>query len=178
MKRTLVLTVFALPVLSACRDSTVQKGTWIPALEETGFTCSKTAEERVEAALKDLRTNMDKGQWSEARQSLAEAEGKVSVLLYDDIPITEVRQLIYDAGRQHALDRHNETLEYLNKADKLLGNIGEHGNPSLRKTIMAPRVKIEKLREALDQERLAASTKYLGDTLNRSPSNSVHQIAR
>ncbi len=160
MKRTFLLIVFALLVLSACWDSAGQKGTWIPALEDTGFTHLKTTGESLEVSLKNLRANMDKEQWPEARQSLAEAEEKVRTLLYYDIPITEVRQLIYDAGRFHALDRHDETLEYLNRADKLLGDIGKHGNPSLREAIQTPRLMIEKLREVLDQEHLATSTKY------------------
>jgi len=69
--------------------------------------------------------------------------------------------LIYDAGRLHALNRHDATLEHLNRADHLLSEIETHGNTSLHQALQEPRVMIEKLRETLEQERQTTSTKYL-----------------
>lgn len=145
-------------IISSCRDAAVQKGGWIPALEDTSFTHLKTAGEQLQDSLGDLQSNLDKGQLPEAQRILANTEEEIFVILYYDIPITEVRQLIYDAGRLHALDRPDETLAYLNRADVILAEIGTHGNASLYQALHAPRVMIEKLRETLGQESRATSS--------------------
>ena len=89
MRKIAVLMLCALLTLSACRDGAVQKGIWIPVLEGTGFSYLKTAGGRLQVAMEELRSNLAKGQLSEARQSLENAEEKVRILIYYDIPITK-----------------------------------------------------------------------------------------
>jgi hypothetical protein len=163
MKQITVLMICALLALSACRDGAVQQGIWKPVLEDTDFSHLRTTGERLQVSLVTLRSNLAKGQVSEARRSLEGAEEKVRILMYYDIPITEVRQLIYDAGRLQALNRYDETLENLHRADQLLGDIGAHGNLSLQHALQVPRVMIEKLRETLEQQRQTTSTKYVAE---------------
>jgi hypothetical protein len=147
-------------MLAGCQDPTIERGTWVPALEDTGFSYLETASERLRASLSELQSDLNRGQLTEARQEVEIAQKHIHALIYYDIPITEVRQLIYDAGRFHALNRHEAMLEHLNRADHLLGEIESHGNVSLHQALQEPRIMIEKLRETLDQERRTTSTKH------------------
>lgn len=151
----------ALFMLTGCQDSAVERGTWVPALEATGFSHLKTAGERLQASLSELHSDLNQGKVEDARHEVENAQKHIRALVYYDIPITEIRQLIYDAGRLHALNRHDTTLEHLNRADHLLGEIQTHGNTSLHQALQEPRVMIEKLRQTLEQERQTTSTKFL-----------------
>lgn len=161
MKKISVALTCALLILTGCQDSAVERGVWVPALEDTGFSHLKTAGDRLQDSLSELQSGLSQGKVADARQEVENAQKQIRALVYYDIPITEVRQLIYDAGRLHALNRHDATLEHLNRADHLLSEIETHGNTSLHQALQEPRVMIEKLRETLEQERQTTSTKYL-----------------
>lgn len=161
MMRISTLILFAFFILSACRDGSIQKDTWVPTLEQTSFTHLQSIGRRLESTAKDCQQNLDNNELSKARKNLDKVKEDIQVLLYYDIPITEVRQLIYDAGRLHALDRHQETVAHLNKADELLDEVGRHGNEALRQALQEPKTMIDKLRNTLEEERNAVSTKYL-----------------
>lgn len=161
MMRILALFIFVLLALSACRDGSLQKETWVPTLEQTSFTHLQSVGRRLESTAQDCQQNLDNNELSKARKNLDRVKEDIQVLLYYDIPITEVRQLIYDAGRFHALDRHQETVAHLNRADELLDEMGRHGNEALRQALQEPKTMIDKLRGTLEEERNAVSTKYL-----------------
>ncbi|MBN1450726.1 MAG: hypothetical protein JW963_06895 [Anaerolineales bacterium] len=153
--------VCALLILIGCQDSSVERGAWVPALEDTGFSHLKSAGDRLQASLSELQSDLNQGKIENARQEIEKAQIHIRALVYYDIPITEIRQLVYDAGRLHALNRQDATIEHLNRADHLLGEIDAHGNSSLHQALQEPRVMIEKLRETLEQEHQTTSTKYL-----------------
>lgn len=161
MKHISVALTCALLILTGCQDNAIEWGAWVPALEDTGFSHLKTAGERLQASLSELQSDLSQGNVEEARQEVEKAQKHIRALVYYEIPITEVRQLVYDAGRLHALNRHDATPEHLNRADLLLGEIESHGSTSLHQAQQEPRVMIEKLRETLEQERQTTSTKYL-----------------
>lgn len=161
MKHMMILMTCGLVVLTGCQDSSIERGVWVPTLEDTGFTHLHTAGERLQASLSELQTDLTQGKIETARQEVEKAQKHIRTLIYYDIPITEVRQLIYDAGRLHALNRHDATLEHLNRADHLLGEMETHGNSSLSQALQEPMGMIERLRQTLEQERRATSTKYL-----------------
>lgn len=161
MKPIMAVLACALLILTGCQDSAVERGAWVPALEDTGFSHLKSAGDRLQVSLSELQSDLNQGNLEDARQELENAQKHIRALVYYDIPITEIRQLIYDAGRLHALNRHDATLEHLNRADHLLGEIQTHGNTSLHQALQEPRVMIEKLRETLEQEHQTTSTKYL-----------------
>ncbi|MDT8422005.1 MAG: hypothetical protein RQ754_16375 [Desulfuromonadales bacterium] len=161
MKHITIVLACALLMLTGCQDSAVERGAWVPALEDTGFSHLKTAGDRLQASLSKLQSDLSQEKVEDARQEIEIAQKHIRALVYYDIPVTEIRQLVYDAGRLHALNRHDATLEHLNRADHLLGEIETHGNASLHQALQEPRVMIEKLRETLEQERQTTSTKYL-----------------
>jgi hypothetical protein len=160
MRHIAVALACALLMLAGCQDPTIERGAWVPALEDTGFSYLKTSSERLQTSLSELQSDLGQGKLEEARQEIENAQKHIRALVYYDIPITEVRQLVYDAGRLHALNRHEAMLAHLNRANHLLGEIETHGNASLHKALQEPRVMIEKLRETLEQERQTAPTKY------------------
>lgn len=131
----------------------------MPTLEDTGFSHLRRASERLQDSLSRLQSDLDQGKLEDARQEIEKTERHIRALDYYDIPITEVRQLVYDAGRLHALNRQDAMLEHLNRADRLLGEIETHGKVSLHQALQEPRVMIEKLRDTLEQERQTTSTK-------------------
>lgn len=161
MKHITIVLACALFMLTGCQDSIVERGAWVPALEDTGFSYLKAAGDRLQASLSELQSDLSQGKVADARQEVENAQQHIRALVYYQIPITEVRQLVYDAGRLHALNRQNTMFEHLNRADHLLGTIETHGNASLHQALQEPRLLIEKLRETLEQERQATSTKYL-----------------
>ncbi len=161
MRSSMAVVACALLLLTGCQDSSVERGAWVPALEDTGFSHLKTAGERLQASLSELQSDLNQGRIEDARQKIEKTQKHTRALIYYDIPITEIRQLIYDAGRLHALNRHDPTLEHLNRADHLLGEIDAHDNTSLHQALQEPRIMIERLRETLEQERQTTSTKYL-----------------
>jgi hypothetical protein len=167
MRHIAVALACALLMLAGCQDPTIERGAWVPALEDTGFSYLKTSSERLQASLSKLQSDLGQGKLEDARQEVENAQKQIIALVYYDIPITEVRQLVYDAGRLHALNRHEAMLAHINRANHLLGEIKTHGNASLHKALQEPRVMIEKLRETLEQERQTTSTKYLME-LSRS----------
>jgi hypothetical protein len=167
MRHITVALACVLLMLTGCQDPTVERGAWVPALEDTGFSYLKTSSERLQASLSELQSDLGQGKLEEARQEIENVQKYIRALVYYDIPITEVRQLVYDAGRLHALNRHEAMLAHLNRANHLLGEIETHGNASLHKALQEPRVMIEKLRETLEQERQTTSTKDLVE-LSRS----------
>jgi hypothetical protein len=161
MRHITIVLACVLVILTGCQKSAVERGSWVPALEDTGFSYLKTAAEHLEASLAEIQSNLNQGKLDKTHQELEDVQKNIRALVYYGIPITEVRQLVYDAGRLHALNRHVAMLEHLNRADQLLGEIETHGNPSLRQALQEPRVMIETLRETLEQEHQATSTKYL-----------------
>ncbi|MGK2908087.1 MAG: hypothetical protein ACSLFH_17320 [Desulfuromonadales bacterium] len=161
MRHITVALACALLMLAGCQDRTIERGVWVPEFENTGFSYLKTASERLQASLSELQSDLKRGKLTAARQEIDNAQKHIRALVYYDLPITEVRQLVYDAGRLHALNRHDAMLEHLNRADHLLGEIETHGNASLHQALQEPRVMIERLRETLEQERQTTSTKYL-----------------
>jgi len=142
-------------LLVACQDASPPRDSWEPVMEQTGFEFLDHSGEKIQKALQTSRTQLAAGRKSDALASLADAENIVRVLLYYDVPMTEVRQLVYDAGRLHALERREDALRYLDRATVKLADIGKHGSVSVRVLIQETRDKVDALRALLDKERMA-----------------------
>ena len=146
-------------LLGACQSPPQERDVWVPVMEQTGFEFLNQSGERLQKALQDGRTQLAAGHNPEALAHLADAENMVRVLLYYDVPITEVRQLVYDAGRLHALERREEALRYLDSANLKLADIARHGSTSVQILIQETRAMVDDLRSLLDEERMAIAAK-------------------
>lgn len=155
----LLLGPLLLLLLGACQNSPPAREAWVPVMEQTGFEFLNHSGERIQKALQASRTQLVAGRNPEALTSLADAENMVRVLLYYDVPMTEVRQLVYDAGRLHALQRREDALHYLDSANVKLADIERHGSVSVQTLMQETRSMVDSLRALLDEERRATAAK-------------------
>jgi hypothetical protein len=123
------VTLSALPGLPGCRSEKTTP--WVPDLEETGFSYLEETARRIRESQQQAQQDLAEGRTDDARVSLQRAAEAAAVLVLYDIPITEVRQLVYDAGRLYALDRHQQAERKLDRAAGLMQQIGGSDGPTL-----------------------------------------------
>jgi hypothetical protein len=153
-------------LLNGCQ-SDQQSGSWVPILEPTSFSFLEDSVSHGLKKIAQVEEDIAAGKPEDASKNLLEAQRTLLQLKHYFLPMTQIRQLVYDAGRLNGLDRRDEALDHLAEADRLLGEIGTHGKISFQNALQQPRVMIEKLRETLEQERQTTSTGYLME-LSRS----------
>ena len=123
------VTLSALPGLPGCRSE--KTGHWLPVLEETGFSYLKETARRIRESQQQAQQDLAEGRTDAARVSMQRAADAAAVLEFYAVPITEVRQLVYDAGRLYALDRHQQAERKLDRAARQLQQIGTSDGPAL-----------------------------------------------
>lgn len=144
-------------LLVSCQEDSAERGSWVPAMEQTGFESLRDSGERIQAALQDSREKLAAGHDAEALASLADAENAGRILLYYDVPMTEVRQLIYDAGRLHALNRQAEARNHLVRAAEIALKIETSGSLSLQQAMQQLRAAMSALQMLLEDEQRATT---------------------
>lgn len=123
------VTLSSLLGLSGCRSE--QTTPWVPVLEETGFSYLEEAASRIRESQQQAQQDLAAGRTDDARVSLQRAAEAAAVLVLYAIPVTEVRQLVYDAGRLYALDRQQQAKRKLERAAGLMQQIGKNDGPAL-----------------------------------------------
>jgi hypothetical protein len=154
--RLVILLALSL-LLTSCQEESGERGAWVPAIEQTGFEYLSESAARVEAALQNGREKLLAGEKEEALTSFDDADDATQVLIYYDIPMTEARQLIYDAARLHALQRQQEALAHLNRSSEILLKIEQLGSPQVQSAMQELRSMASELKLLLEEEQ-AAST--------------------
>lgn len=149
MKQKLIIMIFSALLITGCQDNTSKNEVWIPALHETSFSYLQSRGERLLATWEKVQNDLELQSTDSTDYEMSLIKKNLQALLYYDVPITEVRQLIYDAGRLYALDRHPETLGHLALAKQKLGVMQTQGNHILRLALQEPRIMIEELLETL-----------------------------
>lgn len=161
MKVYLLMFICLSPLLlGSCRQDCPNSDFWQPVLEPTSFSyledsVSKGLKE-IERAEKDLAA----GKLQAARENLLKGQKALQELRYYFVPMTRVRQLIFDAGRLYALERKNEAQAQLELAGRTMGEIEEHGGPAVAQAMQESLAMVEELRFAMEEEDKATSTKY------------------
>jgi len=123
------ITLISLPGLAGCRSE--KTGPWIPVMEETGFSYLEETAQRIHESQQQAQQDLADGRTDDARVSLQRAAEAAAVLVFYDIPMTEVRQLVYDAGRLYALDRHQQAERKLDRAAGLMQQMAKNDGPAL-----------------------------------------------
>jgi hypothetical protein len=100
-------------------------------MEETGFSYLEETARRIRESQQQAQQDLADGRTDAARDSLRRAADAAAVLVFYAVPITEVRQLVYDAGRLYALDRHQQAERKLDRAARLMQQIGGSDGPTL-----------------------------------------------
>lgn len=119
----------SLPGLSGCRSEKTTP--WVPVLEEPGFSYLEETARRIRESQQQAQQDLAAGRTDDARVSLQRAAEAAAVLEFYDIPITKVRQLVYDAGRLYVLDRQQQAERKLERAAGLMQQIGKNNGPAL-----------------------------------------------
>ncbi|OEU49260.1 MAG: hypothetical protein BA872_05040 [Desulfobacterales bacterium C00003060] len=137
MKKIFFLLILGLLIasISACESSETSSEPWIPVLEDTSFSYLKDS---ACEAVKDLAKASNKiqtGEKAESSKALQRAMNSLLELRFYYIPMTEVRQLVYDADRLLFLKKVDKTQEKLKQANKLLTDIANSDGPNLEEPV-------------------------------------------
>lgn len=108
---------------------------WKPVLEDTSFEYFNEPISEALNAIKDASEKIHSNQDRDASLQLEQAQQALFKLHHYYVPMTNVRQLIYDADRLYYLKRFDETNRKLEHAKQLLHNTIESFKPNLTKTI-------------------------------------------
>ncbi|GAB4362812.1 MAG: hypothetical protein Kow0042_00140 [Calditrichia bacterium] len=108
---------------------------WIPVFEDTHFTYLQTQSQKIQDAMDAIEQSIQSGSSEQAELSLAEARKFIQHLQHYYIPMTEVRQLIYDADRLYYLKRIEDARDKLQQAKSILLQISNPESPGLDRSL-------------------------------------------
>jgi hypothetical protein len=137
-------------------------------MEETGFSYLEETARRIREAHQQAQQDLAEGRTDDARVSLQRAAEAAAVLVFYDIPITEVRQLVYDAGRLYALDRHQQAERKLDRAAGLMQQMAKNDGPALLREATEVFLQIKDLLLAMEVNPASVPEKFkaLGHKVN------------
>lgn len=140
-----------------CQSLISKSEPWIPVIEGTSFTYLTDSITDAVEAVKSAKDNIQAVKKSKAEVELHEAIDLLLKLKSYYIPMTEIRQLIYDADRLFYLKRYDQTKQKLNEAKKLLLEVGHSDVPSLEKVARESILMLDELILAIDTSPKTAS---------------------
>ena len=137
-------------------------------MEESGFSFLEDTAQRIRGFQLQAQRDLAAGRVDDARVSLQNAAAATAVLAFYDIPVTETRQLVYDAGRLFALGQHQQAVLKLDRAAGLMQQVGEKDGPMLRNEANEVLLAIGDLRLAMQEKSAAVPEKFkaLGHRVN------------
>jgi hypothetical protein len=133
MKQGLYVLMLGLFVgmMSGCQPSQENQGPWIPVLEDTGFSYLRDSVSETLTALDKASHEIQASQEAGSGDHLQSAMTSLMKLHFYYLPLTEVRQLIYDADRLFYLKEVDKTQQKLQAANRLLVDIAKSGGHNL-----------------------------------------------
>lgn len=152
MKRFFCLAPMLLWALVSCHADEGTREAWIPVLEQTGFEHLSDRATEILDHLRAARASLAGHDTSQA-EDLDEALAATRVLLFYEIPMTEARQIVYDAGRLYALRQYDDARMHLERVDVVFDKILQHGTPSVEAVIQEARLMMDDLLSTLDAAR-------------------------
>jgi len=108
---------------------------WKPVLEDTSFEYFNEPISEALNAINDASEKINSNQNQDASLQLEQAQQALFKLQHYYVPMTNVRQLIYDADRLYYLKRFEGTNHKLEHARQLLHDIIDSFKPNLTETI-------------------------------------------
>jgi hypothetical protein len=154
-------------ILCGCRAEQ-EAPPWIPVLEPTSFSylgrSSDQGLEEVRAALKAL----DAADRPATEAALRKIRHSFLQLRHYFIPMTEVRQLIYDAERLYALKRTDTARDHLVRAQKILAETAASGGTVMEKNCEEVDVMLQQLLSAMERSAADVGDRFhaLGNRVN------------
>lgn len=150
----------------SCRQR--EPETWIPVFEETGYSYLDDTVGEIREGLRDASGNMAGGDPGAARKALDRTEDSLLALQHYYLPLTWVRQYVYDADRLYFLKKTLEAKERLDRARASLAAVGEADGPALRSAVEEVIVMVDDLILALEESSPSVPEKFraLGHKIN------------
>lgn len=120
--------------ISGCRPSERTAEPWIPVLENTSFSYLKNSVSKAVKALKEAEKRMRNSEekYDALFQTVMDS---LLTLHFYYVPMTEVRQLVYDADRLFYLGQTQQAQQKLNKAHEVLLNMATADGPHLEESV-------------------------------------------
>lgn len=147
MRRGLCLLVLGLfvGIVSGCGQSQKTQEPWIPVLEDTGFSYLRSSVSQALTAVNKGLREIHAIPEAKAREDLQSAKHSLMELHFYYLPITEVRQLIYDADRLFYLKEVDKAQQKLLAANRLMVEIAKSGGENLKASVNATILMIDEL---------------------------------
>ena len=122
-------------IMSACGQPQKTREPWIPVLEDTGFSYLKGSVSQALTAVSRALHDVHAGPGERREENLQVAMDSLMKLHYYYLPMTEVRQLIYDADRLFYLKEVDKAQQKLRAANRLLVEVAKSGGQNLEKSL-------------------------------------------
>ena len=152
--------VLLIPGISACELSETTPGPWIPVLEDAGFSHLNDSVSESIKALKEASDKIQMGEKAESREAIKRAMNELLKLHFYYLPMTEVRQLVYDADRLFYLKQSDATKNKLKEANNLLMHVAESDGSNLKGSVNELIVMIDELILNIQESSRAVPAKF------------------
>lgn len=134
ISKLLIVCLFA-GIISGCEASQETSKPWIPVLEDTTFVYLSTpVSQALDATTKSLDA-LDEGDRGESKEALVRAMNLLLELHFYYLPMTEVRQLLYDADRLYYLREVDKAQGKLHGAKRVLVEMASADGPHFQETV-------------------------------------------
>lgn len=141
---------------------------WIPVLEGTTFEYLDLPIMKALNSIKAADEAARSGVVQKTDRNLKIAKRSLLELRYYYRPMTEIRQLIYDADRLFRLGKNDRVIHNLKTARELLFKVAGAGNPRLQKPIDEVLIMLDELTMAVEFNPVQSNKRFsdLGHRLN------------
>jgi hypothetical protein len=164
----LILAVFLLAWFGGCQLFESTSKPWVPVFEETNFDYFNEVTQHALASADDASKEIQAGRHDKADQKLRETLQFLLRMQRYYIPLTEVRQLVYDADRLFYLKKVDETRSKLKQARETMNQIGNMDGSGLAEPAEEVIKMIDELVFAIENSSDAVATHFgeLGHRVN------------
>lgn len=146
-KRTAQMILFCLAALLlwSCQQNRQGEGFWLPILEPTSFNYLEKTVANGLARIDEADADLKSGNNEQAQENLQKGRRALLELRHYFVPMTQARQLIYDADRLYVLNRTEASQRNLNQAKEILIGLSNSNNGSLKNATDEVEVLIDRL---------------------------------
>lgn len=148
--RIVLLCIFGV-FLVGCRQDNQKSGPWLPVLEPTSFSYLEDTVARGLARIDRAEAELAIKNQEKALENLQQSKRALLELRHYFVPMTRVRQLVFDADRLYVLDRVEAAKDNLTRARDLLIAVGNSDGETLRKAASEAEAMIDRLLPAMEQ---------------------------
>lgn len=162
------LLLLGMLILGGCQLFQSPPGPWVPVLENASFHYLNDAVDRSVARVEETREMLHSGEAEKAGPVLDEALLSLLKLQNYYLPVTEARQLVYDADRLYYMKASSEALDKLLAAKEKLVGVSNRNREGVKKSVKEAILMIEDLQVAIESNPSVVAEKFreVGERIN------------